>query len=280
MSQATSSTTPTLNFLSLNPTAPANETIMLIHSGFSSHRDFAFVAPHLSQYHLLVPDLPSHGRSTSHSIPFTPNDAFALLADLIAREAQDGKAHVVGVSMGSFLGLCLAATYPDRVRSVFASGCGRDLRSPLRTGYIGAFVFAIAFPTLLLGIVWLPRPVYAWLHGHMGLKVPEGLQDDQRAAAGYGIGFALGRALLSGPSGGELLERVAARTLLLAAGLDDDVEGTRWMGEELRRANAATRAVKVGGMRHFWNLQDEELFARGVEAWVGEGKVLEEFEVL
>jgi hypothetical protein len=33
-------------------------------------------------------------------------------------------------------------------------------------------------------------------------------------------------------------------------------------------------------MRHVWCLQDWELFARGAEAWLNEGRVLEEFEIL
>jgi pimeloyl-ACP methyl ester carboxylesterase len=282
MSQSTSPPPPTLNFLSLNPTAPTTttETLLLIHSGFSSHRDFTFVTPHLPNYHLLIPDLPGHGRSTSHSTPFSPTDAAALLADLIAREARDGKAHVVGVSLGGVVGLYLAAKYPDRVRSVFVTGCGRDLRSSLSAGYFGAFVFAVALPTLVLSVVWLPRWLYEWVYGRLGLVVPKGLQEDQRAAAGYGLGFALARALFSGEFGAEMLGRVRARSLLGAAGKDDDVEGTRWMGGELKKGNGASTAVKVPGMRHVWCLQDGELFARGVEAWVGEGKVLEEFEIL
>jgi pimeloyl-ACP methyl ester carboxylesterase len=166
------------------------------------------------------------------------------------------------------------------VRNVFASGCGRDLTSRFSTGYAAAFVFAIAFPSLVLGVVWLPRGVYETLYSYLGLQVPEGLQDDQRAAAGYGVGIALARALLGGELGAELLGRVSAPVLLVAAGRDDDVPGTRWMGGELRVGNAGSRAAKVEGMRHVWCLQDGELFAKGVGAWLAEGRVVEEFEVL
>ena len=280
MSQPTSSTPPTLNFLSLNPTAPTNETLLLLHSGFSSHRDFALVTPHLPKYHLLIPDVPGHGRSSSSAIPFSPSDAIALLADLIAREARGGKAHVVGVSVGGVLGLYLASKYPERVNSLFVSGCGRDLRSWLNSGYVAAFVFAVAFPSLVLGVVWLPRWAYEWLYSYLGLTVPEGLQEDQRAAAGYGIGFGLARAVLGGELGAELLGKVRARTLSVAAEKDDDLEGTRWMGGELMKGNGGSRAVKVAGMRHVWCLQDGELFASGVDAWVGEGRVIDEFEAL
>lgn len=185
----------------------------------------------------------------------------------------------MGVSLGGILGLYLASRYPDRVKSVFVSGCGRDLRGSWSARYIGAFM-AIGFPTLVLSVCWLPRGVFEWLYGYLGLVVPEGLQEDQRAAAGYGIGFTLARAFLSGEFGAELLGKVGAKTLLVAAERDDDVEGTRWMGGELRKGNSGSRAVKVQGMRHVWCLQDGELFARGVEAWLGEGRVLEEFEVL
>jgi len=284
MSNSTPHTPQTLNFLSLTPPSPTptTETILLIHTGFSSHRDYTFITPHLltQGYHLLLPDLPSHGRSSSAAIPFSPDDTIALLADLITRQARSAKAHVIGVSLGGFLGLYLAAQYPDVVRGVFVSGCGRDLTRRSSRGYFAAFVFAIGLPTLFLGLVWLPRVVYEALYRCLGMAVPEGLQADQRAGGGYGVGFALARASLSGRIGEELLGKVRARTLLVAAARDDDVPGTKWMGGKLRTGNGASRAAKVEGMRHVWCLQDWELFARGADAWLKEGRVLEEFEIL
>jgi pimeloyl-ACP methyl ester carboxylesterase len=249
MSNPTPSTPQTLNFFSLTPPSPTltTETILLFHTAFSSHRDYTFITPHLlaKGYHLLLPDLPSHSRSSSASIPFSPPDTIALLADLVTREAHSAKAHIIGVSLGGFLGLYLAAQYPDVMRSVFVSGCGRDLTRRSSSGYFAAFVFAIEFPTLLLGLVWLPRVVYEALYRYLEMMVPEGLQADQRAAAGYGVGFAMVRTSLSGRTGEELLGKVRAWTLLVAARRDDDVPGTGWMGGELRSEGGGNAARLV-----------------------------------
>jgi pimeloyl-ACP methyl ester carboxylesterase len=281
MVEAGPSDPPTLNFISLNSSSPSHETILLIHSGFSSHREFTPVTPHLSPtHHLLIPDLPSHGRSTSRTIPFSPLDTIVLLADLIAKEAKSGKAHIVGISLGGFLGLLVASKYPDLVKSVFVTGCGRDWRGSRLSDYVAAFMFAIAYPTTFLSVAWQTPVAFKWLYEYLGLTVPDGLQEDQRAAAGYGMGFTLAKGILNGDFPPEWLERVKARTLLVAAGLDDDVEGTRRMGLELRKRNGESRAAKVEGKRHIWNLQDGELFARGVEAWLMDGRVLEEFDIL
>lgn len=51
--------------------SPGKLPILLVHGGFSSHHDFHYVAPLLSKdYTILIPDLPSHGISTSSKIPF------------------------------------------------------------------------------------------------------------------------------------------------------------------------------------------------------------------
>lgn len=272
---------PTLNYLSLNrTTCTAETTILLLHTGYSSHLEYSLVTPHLSSHHLLIPDLPSHGRSSSSHIPFSPLDTAALLADLIVRESKTGKAHIVGVSVGGFIALYLAAKYPDVVASIFVSGCGRNLSGSLAGNLGTAFVVGVAYPTIVLSIAWLPPGLFNWLYTYLGLSVPEGWQADQRAAAGYGIGGALARAVLNGEVSMDLLERVVARTLLVAAELDDDVEGSREMAQRLKKGNGQSKAVKLPGKRHVWNLQDGELFAKAAEKWLLNEDVVGQFDAL
>jgi pimeloyl-ACP methyl ester carboxylesterase len=281
MSSTQSPTVPTLNFLSLSISNGISGTsILLLHSGYSSHREFSLVIPHLTSYHLLIPDLPSHGQSTSSTIPFSPFDTAALLADLVAKESPSGKAHVVGVSLGGLIALYLAAKYPHLVESVFVSGCGRNPDHSALEKYRMAFIMAIFFPTVTIAIAWLPPSLFRWLYNYLGLAVPEGLQGDQRAATGYRLGGTLAWSVLHNEFSVRLLEKVRARTLVVAAELDDDVEGTRAMALRLRQGNIGSRAVKLAGKRHIWSLQDGELFARSVEAWLMKGEVLGEFQLL
>lgn len=103
-----------LSFKSINPAA--RRSLLLIHGGMTSLHEWDLVHQtntHLSKYHLLVPDLPSHGRSTSASIPFDFPDTAALLADLVAKHGKDGKADLAGMSLGAYMAMYIAAKYSE-----------------------------------------------------------------------------------------------------------------------------------------------------------------------
>ena len=104
--------------------------------------------------------------------------------------------------------------------------------------------------------------------------MPEGLEEDQWAAAGYGIGLGLARALLRGDFELGLLGRVRTKTFVITAAKDDDIEETLSMGAELREANKERRAAKIEWMKHVWSLQDGELFAKSVKVWLKMGRRL------
>lgn len=99
-------------------------TILFLHGAFSSHREWIPVSGHLSDYHRLIPSLPSHG-SDLKIRPFSVERSAQLLADLIRQKAKNGEAHVVGLSMGAHVAIYLASHYPDVVTTVFASGLNR-----------------------------------------------------------------------------------------------------------------------------------------------------------
>ena len=80
----------------------------------SSHEwDIVSRNPHLSTYHLLIPDLPSHG--LSFSIPFNVPDTAALLSDLVSKEAKNGKADIAGMSLGGYTAIYAAQKYPHMI---------------------------------------------------------------------------------------------------------------------------------------------------------------------
>jgi pimeloyl-ACP methyl ester carboxylesterase len=114
-----------LHFKSINPASA--RTLLLLHGAFSSHHEWDLVIQtgHLDSYHLLVPDLPSHGQSTSSSLPFNLSDTAALLVVLITKHAKDGKADLVGMSLGGYTSIYLASKYPELIgeKGLFVSGC-------------------------------------------------------------------------------------------------------------------------------------------------------------
>jgi hypothetical protein len=84
----------------------------------------------------------------------------------------------------------------------------------------------------------------------MGLRVPAGLQEDHCAAGSYWLGGRLAWVLWRDEISLDLLVRAKARTLLVAAVLDDGVDGAKVMGRELGKTNDESRVVKLDGKRH------------------------------
>jgi pimeloyl-ACP methyl ester carboxylesterase len=71
-------------------------------------------------YRTIAVDLPAHGTRASET--FTLDSAVASLATAIQDETTDGRAVVVGLSLGGYVGMALAAERPDLVRGLVLSG--------------------------------------------------------------------------------------------------------------------------------------------------------------
>jgi pimeloyl-ACP methyl ester carboxylesterase len=71
-------------------------------------------------YRVIAPDLPGHG-ALAH-VPFTFAAAIECLAELIRQETQ-GRALVVGLSLGGYIAMELAHRQPDQVAGLVLSGC-------------------------------------------------------------------------------------------------------------------------------------------------------------
>jgi pimeloyl-ACP methyl ester carboxylesterase len=272
---------PGLYFTSLNPLA--SHTLLLLHGSFSSHREWDLVSTHLSSsYHLLVPDLPAHGRSTSASIPFTISDTAALLADLITKHAKNGKADIIGMSLGGYTAIYMAQKYPDRVGGLFLSGCGRPFPRPGSfLTWVNGFGLALAGWTLR----YLPKSLFQWVCNRSGMKISDELLADLRAPSPYRLGQTVVKELSEDPDDnsknwGGLSKRVAVRSCVVAGVLDDGKKDCLERGKQLREGNPESMAFKVDGKRHGWNLQDPELFAKGIKAWVEHEELPEDFIAL
>ena len=72
-------------------------------------------------YYCIVPDLPGHGKSTEVS-PFTIQNTADMIIDLIKNKAKNGKAHLVGISIGAQIIVQILATAPEVVDHALISG--------------------------------------------------------------------------------------------------------------------------------------------------------------
>ena len=153
------------------------ETLVLIH-GFGADKDhFTRVCAHLDRSRrILVPDLPGFGDASRD------HDARYRIADQVERLHQFmcalgvRRVHLGGNSMGGFIAAQYAATYPDRVASLWlldAAGCksatkNEFFESYARTGEIPLLVrTSTDFDTLVEACVtrptWIPRSVRRYL---------------------------------------------------------------------------------------------------------------------
>ncbi|KIW99480.1 uncharacterized protein Z518_11219 [Rhinocladiella mackenziei CBS 650.93] len=246
--------------LSLNP--GGKQTILLLHGIFSSHLEYANVVPFLSDHHLLAVDLPRHSRS-AHVRPFQLPAAAEHVAEVIRTQAQNCRAHVVGLSGGGFVALELSKRHPDLVESLFVTGA-----SP----FTGWTKWLAEHPGILYYCIasfvkycpdWLYRKMCSWggllPHDDLRMEMKKNLNKDL-LAEGYGSMVKFTKADIC---------LITARTLTMAGGLQDDVEATREMGKVLRGKCPESKAAVVKGAVHAWNLQFPELFATAVRTWIG-----------
>jgi pimeloyl-ACP methyl ester carboxylesterase len=101
---------------------PSLPTVVLLHGAGMDHTVWQFQARTFAHhgYGVLSLDLPGHGRSDgpASSTIAEYTDSVAAILD----SAGVASAHIVGQSMGAFIGLELAARYPQMVRSLTLMG--------------------------------------------------------------------------------------------------------------------------------------------------------------
>ncbi|THU94509.1 alpha/beta-hydrolase [Dendrothele bispora CBS 962.96] len=104
---------------SIDPSLP---TVLFLHAVYltSSIYHYQFADPKLRKFNLIAVDLKFHGKTTGDNPPATYNrhDAAEEIAGFM--DALNlPPCHVVGLSLGTILGLQLAITYPSKVLSLF-----------------------------------------------------------------------------------------------------------------------------------------------------------------
>ncbi|MBF8185254.1 alpha/beta fold hydrolase [Nonomuraea sp. K274] len=97
-------------------------TVVLLHGvGTSGWMWTKQVSALADDMHVLVPDLPGHGRSNTQPW-ISIADTARLVAEAIAARAPEGRAYVVGLSLGGYVAAHLAATAPEALSGAILSG--------------------------------------------------------------------------------------------------------------------------------------------------------------
>jgi len=84
---------------------------------------------HLPHHHILVVDLPGHGKSTAPA--HQSFEALQLAIKSFLLDQQVHKVVIIGYSMGAVLALSFACSYPKQVCGLFLLACGSRFNIPL-----------------------------------------------------------------------------------------------------------------------------------------------------
>ena len=109
--------------------------LVLIHGWSNEGRywaEFGYTSKLSLEYQLIVPDLRGHGKSDTPADRNFSDEAFASDIRAVMDDVGVDSAHIFGFSLGGWVAFELAATSPERVRSVAVLGAhpyAEDLRS-------------------------------------------------------------------------------------------------------------------------------------------------------
>jgi pimeloyl-ACP methyl ester carboxylesterase len=227
----------------------SGDPVVFIHGGAVDSRFFDPLMPHLTdRFRVIRVDLWGHGRSPDRHAPFTLDSFASEVAQVIERVAN-GRAHVVGHSIGAVVALTLALARHEVVdRLVLASG-GFD-SSGEQLGDIDA---AVAGTVQFLGATY-------------GEVSPDG---EEHFAVVTRKDFELSN---REPrlTESDLTAGVQARTLVLLA--DDDL-GTIEHNVAMYRAIPDSELAIVPGTSHFFLQEKPELSAAILAQFLSEDPV-------
>ena len=127
------------------------ETIVFIHGGGISGWMWNKQLEYFKDYHCIVPDLPEHGNSMNAG-EISIKESVNLIADIIKKHANGGRAHVVGHSLGAKVVVELLSTYPEIIdHAVIASALFRQI--PIMKMTHKLFIYRLTVS--MLKINWL-----------------------------------------------------------------------------------------------------------------------------
>lgn len=239
----------------------ADESVLFLHGGSVAGWSWTEQAKALPDHHSLLPDLPGFGASARH--PWTDLSTTAdELADLVRERGHDGRAHVVGLSLGGVVGTALAARHPDVIRSVFVTGA-------ILQGVRGFARRAGLAQMRLFGL-----PGYWKTMARVYRLPPDSI--DQFVTTGVGIDRDSIRRMVpeiyDGVPAGDLdgLRRFTGPVLAIVGEKEPRVIRDALDEVTSRVPHAVARLAP--GMHHVWDVENPELFHDTLAHWLTTGR--------
>ncbi len=194
-------------------------------------------------------DLPGHGVLADE--PFTLSGAAGRLAEVIDREGG-GRAVVVGLSLGGFVAMELAASSPERVRGLVIAGATVE---PTGAGRLA--ILALAWGLAIFD----GRGLTAVSHRYFRARFPPGIAEPIIAGGLFSRGGSLALRSIVGERFVPRLAAYPGRTLILEGSLDVPL---RLMERTFLRTARHGQLVRIAGASHLSNLDRPAAFSEAV----------------
>ena len=226
------------------------ETIILLHGGNMAGWTWDAQVKGVPDRHVLTPDLPGYGQRRNLTWPGTA-EAADDIAERIRSRALNGRAHVVGLSLGGLVAVHLVHRHPQLVSTCIISGAAA-------AGYAWweRVVIGLQVP------LW-HRPWY-WAAQARAFRIPK----DERttfASSASGTDRATNRAMVTDTTAGILPDGPFTYDgPFLAVAAEHDSASVRRAFEPLRIRLPQMITWEAPGMHHPWNIENPELFTRMV----------------
>ncbi len=241
------------------------KTIIFLHGGGLSSAMWQPQFEFLQDYHCLAPDLPEQGNSANIG-PFTFADASRLVADMIRERVPNGRAHIVGLSIGGAVTVRLLLDAPEVIDHVMISGTATRINAGL------AVLMRVNEPfmhflspdqqtNLMLRQFHIPTE-YRDL-------VLEGVRACKPEANAH---FSKELTKI------ELPHKVQSPVLVVVGQKETIV--AKHAAQQLIKEMEGARGVMVPGVGHAWNLEAPDLFTRTVRAWITDAPLPHELVAL
>ncbi len=204
-------------------------------------------------YRIIAVDLPGHG--TRADVPFTMETAIDDVAATIDREAG-GSAVLVGLSLGGYVAMEVAARHPTKVRALVLSGASQD---PVGFWSLGFHLLAAVLGRAPAG------PLDALNRWFFRVRYPRDVAQDVLAGGLWARGGARAVKVVSGRVYAPTLAAYPGPVLLLNGGLD--IVFRAGEGRFLGAARDGSRTV-IRGATHLASLDRPGAFAAAIRRFL------------
>jgi pimeloyl-ACP methyl ester carboxylesterase len=234
-----------------DPGADGRPTIVFLHGTVLTGAAWtAQIAGLGGAFHCLAPDLPGHGAASM--VPFTLDGAAERVAELIEREAHDGRAIVAGLSLGGYVAMAVAARWPDRVAGLAIAGATAE---PVGVQSLGFRALATAFEVV-------PEPILDGIYRRFFRLRFRPTIVDPIVADGFAFaGGAVALRSILGRRFAPLLAAYPGRTLLMNGEYDLFFRPTE---PAFAAVAADPRRVLIRGATHLANLDQPARFSAAI----------------